>query len=105
MKVSPYLALRLCPRRRHSRGILGNGVVLTATWLLPVALLPMAWDAGTIYRPILYPEQEEIRKAEEAARRAEESQDNKSSTTEEGNGAANGEPEDKKKNKSKFKFW
>ncbi|KAF9486430.1 hypothetical protein BDN70DRAFT_774316, partial [Pholiota conissans] len=29
----------------------GNGVVLTATWLLPVALLPMAWDAGDIYGP------------------------------------------------------
>lgn len=30
----------------------GNGVVLTATWLLPVALLPMAWDAGDIYGPL-----------------------------------------------------
>jgi len=29
----------------------GNGVVLTATWLLPVALLPMSWDAGDIYGP------------------------------------------------------
>ncbi|KAG6830353.1 hypothetical protein H0H92_001146 [Tricholoma furcatifolium] len=29
----------------------GNGVVLTATWILPVALLPMAWDAGDIYGP------------------------------------------------------
>ena len=32
---------------------LGNGVVLSATWLLPVALLPMAWDAGHIYGPLL----------------------------------------------------
>jgi hypothetical protein len=32
---------------------LGNGVVLSATWLLPVALLPMAWDAGHIYGPSL----------------------------------------------------
>lgn len=31
----------------------GNGVVLSATWLLPVALLPMAWDAGHIYGPSL----------------------------------------------------
>ncbi|KAF8913218.1 hypothetical protein CPB84DRAFT_529743 [Gymnopilus junonius] len=29
----------------------GNGVVLTATWLLPVALVPMSWDAGDIYGP------------------------------------------------------
>ncbi|KAF5385215.1 hypothetical protein D9615_001114 [Tricholomella constricta] len=29
----------------------GNGVVLTATWLLPVALIPMAWDAGDIHGP------------------------------------------------------
>ncbi|KDR85560.1 hypothetical protein GALMADRAFT_52663 [Galerina marginata CBS 339.88] len=29
----------------------GNGVVLTATWLLPVALVPMTWDAGDIYGP------------------------------------------------------
>ena len=36
----------------------GNGVVLTATWLLPVALLPMAWDAGDIYGPRLAPQQE-----------------------------------------------
>ena len=32
-------------------GFSGNGVVLTATWLLPVALLPMSWDAGDIYGP------------------------------------------------------
>jgi len=36
----------------------GNGVVLTATWLLPVALLPMAWDAGDIYGPRLAPQEE-----------------------------------------------
>jgi hypothetical protein len=29
----------------------GNGVVLTATWLLPVALIPTAWDAGDIEGP------------------------------------------------------
>lgn len=29
----------------------GNGVVLTATWLLPVALIPMSWDAGDIHGP------------------------------------------------------
>lgn len=27
--------------------------MLTATWLLPVALLPMSWDAGDIYGPRL----------------------------------------------------
>jgi len=27
----------------------GNGVVLTATWLLPVALIPSSWDAGDIH--------------------------------------------------------
>jgi len=27
-------------------------VVLTATWLLPVALVPMTWDAGDIYGPV-----------------------------------------------------
>ncbi|EAU92314.2 hypothetical protein CC1G_00533 [Coprinopsis cinerea okayama7 len=37
----------------------GNGVVLTATWLLPVALIPMAWDAGDIFGPKLPPEIEE----------------------------------------------
>jgi hypothetical protein len=36
----------------------GNGVVLTATWLLPVALLPMAWDAGDIYGPRTAPQEE-----------------------------------------------
>jgi hypothetical protein len=36
----------------------GNGVVLTATWLLPVALLPMSWDAGDIYGPHLASQQE-----------------------------------------------
>ncbi|KAJ3509374.1 hypothetical protein NMY22_g16318 [Coprinellus aureogranulatus] len=82
----------------------GSGVVLTATWLLPVALLPMAWDAGTIYRPILYPSPEEIQKAEEEAREAEENENGKSSKVKDGEGG--GEPgKDKKKNKSKFKFW
>ncbi|KAG6854150.1 hypothetical protein C0991_010061 [Blastosporella zonata] len=33
----------------------GNGVVLTATWLLPVALIPMPWDAGDIYGPRIRP--------------------------------------------------
>ena len=37
----------------------GNGVVLTATWLLPVALLPMSWDAGDIYGPRLASQEEE----------------------------------------------
>ena len=75
---------------------------MTATWLLPVALLPMAWDAGAIYRPILYPEPEEIKNAEEAAKAAEESKDNKNSK----DGDEGGEPgKDKKKNKSKLKFW
>jgi len=50
----------------------GNGVVLTATWLLPVALLPMAWDAGDIYRPILLPSPEELKKMAEAAAKAAE---------------------------------
>jgi hypothetical protein len=37
----------------------GNGVVLTATWLLPVALIPMAWDTGDIYAPLLLPKPED----------------------------------------------
>ncbi|CAA7268066.1 unnamed protein product [Cyclocybe aegerita] len=48
----------------------GNGVVLTATWVLPVALLPMSWDAGDIYRPIAAPTPEEIAAAQEAAAKA-----------------------------------
>ncbi|KAJ3518010.1 hypothetical protein NLJ89_g130 [Agrocybe chaxingu] len=47
-----------------------NGVVLTATWVLPVALLPMSWDAGDIYRPIAAPTPEEIAAAQEAAAKA-----------------------------------
>ena len=39
-------------------GFSGNGVVLTATWLLPVALLPMSWDAGDIYGPRLSTQEE-----------------------------------------------
>jgi len=39
--------------KKHDKG---NGVVLTATWLLPVALVPMEWDAGDIYGPVLLPE-------------------------------------------------
>ena len=31
--------------------------MLTATWLLPVALLPMSWDAGDIYGPRLASQQ------------------------------------------------
>jgi hypothetical protein len=38
----------------------GNGVVLTATWLLPVALLPMTWDAGDIYGPRPPPKPEDM---------------------------------------------
>ncbi|KAF7784253.1 hypothetical protein Agabi119p4_418 [Agaricus bisporus var. burnettii] len=37
----------------------GNGVVLTATWLLPVALIPAPWDAGDIYGPVLLPKPED----------------------------------------------
>ncbi|KAF9453892.1 hypothetical protein P691DRAFT_657724 [Macrolepiota fuliginosa MF-IS2] len=37
----------------------GNGVALTATWILPVALIPMAWDAGDIYGPVLLPKPED----------------------------------------------
>ncbi|TFK41992.1 hypothetical protein BDQ12DRAFT_349868 [Crucibulum laeve] len=37
----------------------GNGVVLTATWLLPVAVVPMAWDAGDINGPSLPPKFDE----------------------------------------------
>ncbi|KAF5355760.1 hypothetical protein D9756_003702 [Leucocoprinus leucothites] len=42
--------------KKHDKG---NGVVLTATWLLPVALIPMAWDAGEISGPILLPKPED----------------------------------------------
>lgn len=38
---------------------LGNGVVLSATWLLPVALIPMPWDAGDIFGPHKRPPEEE----------------------------------------------
>lgn len=37
---------------------IGNGVVMTATWLLPVALLPTSWNAGDIYGPQLASEQD-----------------------------------------------
>jgi hypothetical protein len=33
----------------------GNGVVLTATWLLPVALIPSSWDAGDTHGPFVRP--------------------------------------------------
>ena len=32
--------------------------MLTATWLLPVALFPMPWDAGNLYGPRLASQQE-----------------------------------------------
>lgn len=70
-------------------------MVLTATWLLPVALLPMTWDAGTIYQPVLLPDPEEIRKLEEARKAEEERQKNKDGDGETG----------KKKEKSRFRFW
>jgi hypothetical protein len=57
------LALFFVIRRKNNECttiLLGNGVVLTATWLLPVALLPMTWDAGEIYGPRLPPKPEEI---------------------------------------------
>ena len=79
----------------HYNGIIGDGVVLSATWLLPVALLPMAWDARVIYRPILSPTPEELLAAEEAQRAEEEAEDKGGSD----------EPKDKKKNKSKLRFW
>ncbi len=47
-------------------------MVLTATWILPVALLPMAWDAGDIFRPILLPKPEELKAIQEAAAKAAE---------------------------------
>jgi hypothetical protein len=31
--------------------IIGQGIVLTATWLLPVALIPGTWDAKDTSRP------------------------------------------------------
>lgn len=37
----------------------GNGVVLTATWLLPVALIPSSWDAGDIHGPPVRPPDED----------------------------------------------
>ncbi|PPQ79876.1 hypothetical protein CVT25_002932 [Psilocybe cyanescens] len=43
----------------------GNGVVLTATWLLPVALVPMSWDAGDIYGPSPPPKPEDMTTAAE----------------------------------------
>ena len=69
---------------------------MSATWLLPVALLPMAWDAGVIYRPILSPTPEELLAAEEANKGEEETEDK---------GGSNPDPKDKKKNKSKLRFW
>jgi len=35
----------------------GNGVVLTATWVLPVALIPTKWDAGDVFGPVVKPEE------------------------------------------------
>lgn len=79
----------------HQNGILGNGVVLSATWLLPVALLPMAWDAGVIYGPILSPTPEELLEAENASKAKEEVEDKD----------GRNDSKDKKKNKSKLRFW
>ncbi|KAH6917085.1 hypothetical protein BKA70DRAFT_1367605 [Coprinopsis sp. MPI-PUGE-AT-0042] len=45
----------------------GNGVVLTASWVLPVALVPMSWDAGDIYGPRLPSEIEEKKEEERKA--------------------------------------
>jgi hypothetical protein len=57
----------VCSPHHH----VGNGVVLTATWLLPVALIPMAWDAGDIHGPSIRPpsrgEQEPEAKGNKAA--------------------------------------
>lgn len=55
----------------------GNGVVLTASWILPVALVPMAWDAGDIYGPRLPPEIEE-KKEKESEKKKEKSAGKKS---------------------------
>lgn len=65
----------------YNKGVIylpGNGVVLTATWILPVALLPMTWDAGDIFRPILPPKPEELAEIQEAVAKAEKAQCNTS---------------------------
>ncbi|KAF4612215.1 hypothetical protein D9613_004099 [Agrocybe pediades] len=64
----------------------GNGVVLTATWLLPVALIPMTWDAGDIYGPRPPPSPEEIAAAQakqDKALRGEQGEETKKETVEE----------------------
>ena len=61
----------------------------------------MAWDAGTIYRPILMPEPDELLKAEEEARRAEERENGKVPV----NDGKGEESKEKKKNQYKFRFW
>ncbi|THV06519.1 hypothetical protein K435DRAFT_773211 [Dendrothele bispora CBS 962.96] len=47
-RVSPYLgyvgAFIAWSWEKVQRSDTGNGVVLTATWLLPIAILPSAWD-------------------------------------------------------------
>lgn len=53
--------------------------MLTATWLLPVALLPMAWDAGDIYGPRLAPQQEKDAPPSVDANTSENKNANKSS--------------------------
>ena len=71
---------------------LGNGVVLTATWLLPVALVPMTWDAGDIYGPPLPP------KSGSNESRADSGKDKASSND------ASGENEKPKKTKHFFRW-
>lgn len=56
----------------------------------------MAWDAGVIFRPILSPTAEELLAAEEANKGEEETEDK---------GGTSSDPKDKKKNKSKLRFW
>jgi hypothetical protein len=56
--VSCHTFYKSCALDLKIIGFSGNGVVFTATWLLPVALLPMSWDAGDINGPRLASQQE-----------------------------------------------
>lgn len=68
--------------------------MLTATWLLPVALVPMTWDAGDIHGPVGPPPDWDSVAAEAAAAAAAAVKEQEDNNT----------PETKIKSKSKSIF-
>ncbi|TFK26663.1 hypothetical protein FA15DRAFT_667134 [Coprinopsis marcescibilis] len=73
----------------------GNGIVLSATWILPVALIPMAWDAGNIQGPLFLPEEVRGELEDAKANKGEEQ-------IPKGKDVAPDQTEQKKKKKSRF---